>query len=337
MGEQGTDYSSDNCNSEGDHLPSVLSLNNKQLDTTRLEEYLEEIVVNEPENVRKIEVLKATNNLLRSVPKNINHFTSLRKLDISDNRITYLPDVFKHLPLTSLIARGNLLTNNSLPKVFTSSKWVREINFTSNLFTGFPEQILVFKNLRYLYLGSNKICSVPNAISKLTNLRLLHIYNNLVESIPESIANLKHLKALRLHDNNLKTLPRDIVTLDNLLYLSLRDNPLVNRFISDMTHQPTSLMELSARAVKLFNIPVQEGEIPATLSEYLSTAHRCVNPRCRGVFFNKRVEHVKFVDFCGKYKIPLLQYLCSSKCIEGEENGLELTSNSDMMRKVLLG
>ncbi len=23
---------------------------------------------------------------------------------------------------------------------------------------------------------------------------------------------------------------------------------------------------------------------------------------------------MKFVDFCGKYKVPLLQYLCSSTC-----------------------
>lgn len=32
-----------------------------------------------------------------------------------------------------------------------------------------------------------------------------------------------------------------------------------------------------------------------------------------GVFFDNRVEHIKFVDFCGRYRVPLLQYLCSSK------------------------
>lgn len=34
-----------------------------------------------------------------------------------------------------------------------------------------------------------------------------------------------------------------------------------------------------------------------------------------GVFFDSRVEHIKFVDFCGRYRIPLLQYLCSSRYI----------------------
>lgn len=54
-----------------------------------------------------------------------------------------------------------------------------------------------------------------------------------------------------------------------------------------------------------------------------------------GVFFNNRVEHVKFVDFCGKYRLPLLQYLCSRKCIESRD-GDEVVSGA-MIRKVLLG
>lgn len=53
------------------------------------------------------------------------------------------------------------------------------------------------------------------------------------------------------------------------------------------------------------------------------------------MFFNNRVEHVKFVDFCGKYRLPLLQYLCSRKCIESRD-GDEVVSGA-MIRKVLLG
>ena len=33
-----------------------------------------------------------------------------------------------------------------------------------------------------------------------------------------------------------------------------------------------------------------------------------------GVYFTSCVETVKFVDFCGKYRVPLLQYLCSPRC-----------------------
>lgn len=58
-----------------------------------------------------------------------------------------------------------------------------------------------------------------------------------------------------------------------------------------------------------------------------------------GVYFDNRVEHIKFVDFCGKYRIPLLQYLCSSKCAgtTGENHELDRLSRSYMIKKVLLG
>nr|BAM18186.1 internalin A [Papilio xuthus] len=121
--------------------------------------------------------------------------------------------------------------------------------------------------------------------------------------------------------------------------LSLRDNPLVVRFVKDMTLQPPSLLELAGRNIKLYEIPIRVGEVPLTLIKYLKAAERCVNPKCRGVFFDNRVEHIKFVDFCGKYRIPLLQYLCSSKCITGSWESREIDSNTNthMMRKVLLG
>ncbi|QQP53294.1 Leucine-rich repeat-containing protein 58 [Caligus rogercresseyi] len=56
------------------------------------------------------------------------------------------------------------------------------------------------------------------------------------------------------------------------------------------------------------------GDIPGSLIDYMGTFNCCLNPSCQGVYFESRVEHVKFVDFCGKYKVPLMQYLCSSSC-----------------------
>lgn len=33
-----------------------------------------------------------------------------------------------------------------------------------------------------------------------------------------------------------------------------------------------------------------------------------------GVYFDSCVRQIKFVDFCGKYRIPLMHYLCSPEC-----------------------
>jgi hypothetical protein len=87
--------------------------------------------------------------------------------------------------------------------------------------------------------------------------------------------------------------------------------------------------------VRLERVPYDPDDLPQSLQRYLSMAHECVNPSCKGVYFDHRsdvpliflvfsfilaiilafyrVEHVKFSDFCGKYKVPLLQYLCSPR------------------------
>jgi hypothetical protein len=65
--------------------------------------------------------------------------------------------------------------------------------------------------------------------------------------------------------------------------LSLRDNPLVLRFVRDMTYDPPSLLELAARVVKVNKIPYDDQDLAWNLREYLSTARRCVNPKCAGI------------------------------------------------------
>uniref|UniRef100_A0A915JI00 Uncharacterized protein n=1 Tax=Romanomermis culicivorax TaxID=13658 RepID=A0A915JI00_ROMCU len=47
------------------------------------------------------------------------------------------------------------------------------------------------------------------------------------------------------------------------------------------------------------------------------------------VYFEAKVEHVKFVDFCGKYRLPLLQYLCSPKCSTAPAFAYTSSSSSD--------
>lgn len=64
----------------------------------------------------------------------------------------------------------------------------------------------------------------------------------------------------------------------------MRDNPLVVRFVSDMTHDPGTLMELAARVIKLHDIKVNAGQIPSTVIEYLNSGHHCVNPKCKGTY-----------------------------------------------------
>ena len=177
-----------------------------------------------------------------------------------------------------------------------------------------PIQITRLRRLKILYLGGNQLDSLPSEIGQLKYLQSLSLSHNNLRKLPETLSTLSRLRVLHLHHNQLTTLPHGLMFITGLADLSLRDNPLVMRFIRDMELQPASLLELSARAVKLHSVPCPEDEIPASLVHYLASACECVNPKCDGVYFNHRFEHVKFSDFCGKYRVPLLQYLCSAEC-----------------------
>lgn len=84
-----------------------------------------------------------------------------------------------------------------------------------------------------------------------------------------------------------------------------------------------------------------------TLYSYYFSELKNVHFSVLGVFFDARVEHIKFVDFCGKYRIPLLQYLCSPRCSSVPDSATsqsESTSSDDdgdipesRIRRVLLG
>ncbi|PKU38212.1 hypothetical protein llap_11482 [Limosa lapponica baueri] len=125
---------------------------------------------------------------------------------------------------------------------------------------------------------------------------------------------LHSLRSLSLHNNLLTYLPREILNLVHLEELSLRGNPLVVRFVRDLTYNPPSLQELAGRTVKTRNVPYAPSDLPENLVRYLSLASNCPNPKCGGVYFDSCVRQIKFVDFCGKYRLPLMHYLCSPEC-----------------------
>lgn len=276
---------------------------------------------------------------LTAIPKQLIYFDQLRKIDVSNNLISNIDDSLVNLSesLTSIIAKNNELHDDCLPKNFGFMRNLTELNFSGNRLRNIPPQIFELTNLKFLYLGGNQISQLPASICRLQRLKLLYLGGNVLtevpaevgqlqnlealilcenqlSSLPSSISQLTKLTTLSLYKNRLTVLPPEIVTLRSLAELSLRDNPLVVRFVKDMMYDPPSLLELAARCIKVKNIAISKEDLPRNLIHYLDTAQRCVNPKCKGVYFDACVQHIRFVDFCGKYRIPLLQYLCSPKC-----------------------
>lgn len=347
----------------------VLDLSHLDLDAETLSNNLE--ALDHDGRPTRVRFLNLQHNRLSHMPRSIRAFCNVHTLDVSNNRLISLSDgIVQLLSLEVLLARGNQLGSLSLPKDMTALTSLEVLNLSGNQFNTLPPQILELRSLRVLYMGGNRLEQLPKDIGRLEKLEALYLGGNMLreipaevgslsqlqslvlsenrlESLPSSLSCLRRLRSLSLHDNLLTTLPPCLVRLQNLIELSLRGNPLVVRFVRDMTYDPPSLQELSARCVKTCRIPFSSGDLPSPIVAYLNSAQRCVNPKCKGVYFDTRVEHIKFVDFCGKYRLPLLQYLCSSQCSSQLSSGLVASSESEMsdddgvdmsrLRRVLLG
>ena len=156
-------YTSDS--SDSDNSNKIIDLNYLMLDTDTVQFNLESLSQN---GTQEIDCLTLAHNRLTTLPQNISKFSNLKTLDVSSNGLTVLPDVFKYCQLQVLIAKNNDLRNESLPKCFTVNPAVREINFSGNALSQFPEQVIDFHSLKYLYLGGNRITNISRNIWKLS-------------------------------------------------------------------------------------------------------------------------------------------------------------------------
>ena len=343
----------------------------RSMDDDGLENGLNAHFEDEDESDTSVQKVFLYNNCLeRPSAALARRFPAISVLDLSNNLLRSLPrEIINLVGLTRLFLRNNLLSSeDDLPKSLASLKNLRDLHLSGNRLEIFPSQLLELTSLRNLFIGGNLIEEVPAEISRLSKLRVLYLGGNRLKSLPPQICRLLHLHALiacdnrlerlpdcivclqrleclQLHSNRLTTLPHGLIGLRDLTELTLKDNPLIMRFVREMSFEPSSLLELSARAVSLAQVPIRPGDLPPQLHSYLGSAHECRNPRCSGVYFDTRVEHVKFVDFCGKYRLPLMQYLCSPQCSQddsynADELEAEFASEIDhccKMKKVLLG
>ncbi|XP_077483247.1 uncharacterized protein LOC144093581 [Amblyomma americanum] len=348
--------------------PPVEDLSGQELNAEGLESRLLEAAASQEDDGTAPRSLRLERNRLERLPSAALATLGLRlhTLDVSNNVLTSLGDQLPCPALRVLMARGNRL--NDLPKQMPEALQV--LNLSGNQFTTLPDQLTQLTELRYLsmggnmlnqlpdcvgnmlslealYLGGNQLEELPASLGRLWRLRSLGLNGNRLASVPASLADLRSLCSLALHDNQLRTLPPGLMQLGHLVELSLRGNPLVGRFVHDLTYRAPSLREMAARC--LIRAGLHESEaasyLPSSLKEYLASAQHCVNPRCGGVYFDSHVERIQFVDFCGKYRLPLLQYLCSMQCSSQLQAASSSSSSAedpveedpDRLRRVLLG
>ena len=111
------------------------------------------------------------------IPKQIGVLINLKRLYLTNNRLTQLP---KEL--------GNL-------------KNLELFNSTDNMLTKIPKELGNLINLKYLALSFNEIEEIPKELGNLTNLESLYLNDNKLKDLPKEFSKLKNLKEIYLARN----------------------------------------------------------------------------------------------------------------------------------------
>lgn len=117
--------------------------------------------------------LSLTKNKLQNIPPEIYVFKNLKELNLSQNKLTSLPDDFFFPNLEIL-------------------------NIEKNDLDTFSNAICNNVSLKQLFLGRNKISVVPECIGNLTELVVFDIWFNPIRELPLTLTNLKKLRSMDL-------------------------------------------------------------------------------------------------------------------------------------------
>lgn len=161
-------YTSDSSDSDS-HEQKTLDYSQMNLTVECLDVNLSHL--HKISKLTEIETVLLNNNFITTLSAHtLTRFNNLHVLDLSANGLSQLPtDLLQVCPLTKLILKNNLLTNQALPKCLKPNcgSTLKELNLSGNLLTHFPDAVLELTNLRYLYLGGNKIETIPKDIWRL--------------------------------------------------------------------------------------------------------------------------------------------------------------------------
>ncbi|KAG5336303.1 hypothetical protein C0989_012240 [Termitomyces sp. Mn162] len=163
--------------------------------------------------------LRLSNMSMKTVPRSVQHVATLRKLDLSSNRIGNLEQAF--------------LDNNScLEYLFLQN------NRIENLPWYFPR----LHSLTVLNISNNKFRAVPPVVCKLVSLANLDISFNMISELPEEFGKLTQLKDLTIVGNHISQFPDECSQLVHLRKLDCRRNAITNLCVVSMLPQLQSLL-----------------------------------------------------------------------------------------------
>lgn len=148
---------------------------------------------------------------------------SLELLDLSNNRLSRLPDDFDRFQRLKIL----FLSNNdfeTVPAVLAACPQLEMIGFKSNRIQHVPENALP-ETTRWLILTDNRLTHLPESMGRLQRLQKCMLAGNRLSALPSSLANCHNLALLRVSANQLDALPDWLLNMPRLAWLAYAGNP----------------------------------------------------------------------------------------------------------------
>jgi len=161
------------------------------------------------ENLTQIQVVHLHGNRISNIPDSFFiSYPQLRKLDVSDNKLTQFPlSAVTSSDLNWLNVSSNPLQRIKDPRTHRKLPHIEELHITAtNLTVLTSTDLEVFPTLLHLYLFRNKIVRIsPSAFASLIALLTLDISSNELETLPpERLQGMRELQILNISHNKLK-------------------------------------------------------------------------------------------------------------------------------------
>eukprot|EP01113_Clastostelium_recurvatum_P004120 TRINITY_DN1181_c0_g1_i1.p1 TRINITY_DN1181_c0_g1~~TRINITY_DN1181_c0_g1_i1.p1 ORF type:complete len:2457 (-),score=612.33 TRINITY_DN1181_c0_g1_i1:74-7093(-) len=185
----------------------------------------------------KLRTLHLNNNCFANLPLEIFQLPCLEVLNLSHNRLVdsglpVPPPGSVLSPLRVLDVRDNKL--RVVPELFLSFPQLQILNMDDNSIIALPHDIARLNSLVELKLNNNRLTGeLPVAITCLSCLKRLSLDNNQIKYLPGPIGDMVGLTELRISNNALAHLPVTLTQLVNVVTLEVHGNPISSQGISE--------------------------------------------------------------------------------------------------------
>ena len=186
--------------------------------------------------------LDLSENKLTSLPDSIGQLNGLTSLNLRNNPLTSIPDWIGQLSNLTLLSLGETRLT-SLPDSIGQLTNLTSLDISKKRLTSLPDWISQLTNLTSLNVCENQLMLLPNWIGQLINLTTLDLTSNQLQVLPESIGELKNLQELKATRNQLSALPQSLEKLQQLSMLTISSNNLDLPPEISRKRKPESILE----------------------------------------------------------------------------------------------